>query len=125
MTPLSTPQQQYDPPQYNHNNCKIKTASGEFTQSLFYRKTQNWPSSIITGNQKYGLYVDTKFQRSTVDAYETPEPSPKIGVSLRGYSCRWLKNSTPEESEHIIKLDISAVNQLLKKNVASPNINSL
>lgn len=47
---------------------------------LSYRRTENWLNSIVTGDEKWCLYVNIKRRRSWVDKGEEPEPQPKAGL---------------------------------------------
>lgn len=50
------------------------------TSLLSYSQTTNWLSSIITGDEKWCLYINIKRRRSWVDRGSTPELQPKAGL---------------------------------------------
>ena len=57
---------------------------------LSYRRTHNWLKSIVTGDEKWCLYVNIKRRRSWVDADATPEPQSKAGLHPRKIMlCVW------------------------------------
>lgn len=57
---------------------------------LSFRRRRDWLKSIVTGDEKWCLYVNVKRRRSWVTADSTPEPQPKTGLHPRKIMlCVW------------------------------------
>ena len=50
---------------------------------LSFRRRRDWLESIVTGDEKWCMYVNVKRRRSWVSAKSTPEPQPKAGLHPR------------------------------------------
>lgn len=60
------------------------------TELLSYRRTNNWLTSIITGDEKWCLYVNIKRRRHWVDKDKQPEPQPRTDLHpLKVMICVW------------------------------------
>lgn len=60
------------------------------TSLLSFRRTTGWLDSIVTGDEKWVLYVNEKRRRSWVDADSQPQQQPKPGLHPRKVMlCVW------------------------------------
>ena len=65
---------------------RVETASS----LLSFRRRRDWLESIVTGDEKWCLYVNVKRRRSWVSADSTPKPQPKAGLHPRKVMlCIW------------------------------------